>query len=193
MLVFLRDRNFWLVAVCVGAVLAGPMGLVSNLVPLAMDRQVSAAVGALLLSVYSGANLGGKLLAGVLTDRHDSRVLLGVNATFVALAFVGFWHATGHAMLVACCLLLGTFQGGTVPLWSVMLARLYGPQNMGRSMGLMGLVLMPMTLVAAPLFGWVYDLSGSYNIALVGYAGLTMCTLVLIPLLSPMRGEAAAR
>lgn len=180
---FLRDVNFWLFAIVLGFLFSGPMGLVSNLLPLVLEKGIAAKEGALLLSVIAGAGFLGKLVSGIMADRVDFRLILGAIALAVAGAMFGYAETVSYSWLILFSALLGFMQGGVVPLWSLVLAREYGPDNMGRSMGLMGFVIMPFTLAAAPLFGWVYDTLGSYNPVLLGYVVLLCVTCGLIAML----------
>ncbi len=180
---FLRDRNFWLLAIVLGCLLGGPMGLVSNLLPLVMEKGIDAGQGALLLSVLAGAGFAGKLLSGIVADRVDYRVMLVAIAIAIAIGVYGYVQVTEFKLLVLFSVLLGFMQGGLVPLWSYVLAREYGPDSMGRSMGLMGFIIMPFTLVAAPLFGWVFDRWGSYDPVMEAYVVLLLGVCVVIALL----------
>lgn len=195
MLPFLRDRNFWFIAFSLGMLLAGPMALISNLMPLVLEKNIGATYGAILLSIFSGANFVGKLTSGAIADKLDYRIMLAAILALICIGMLGYVQFGTYAMLVVFSLLLGISQGATVPLWSIILARVYGPENMGRSMGLMILIIMPFTLVAPPLFGWVYDFSGSYDHALLGYIALLLCTLALIAMIrhpQPVTASAAA-
>ncbi len=179
----LRDRNFWLIALCLGMLLAGPMALISNLLPLLMTRNIDPVQGAVLLSVFSGANFLGKLTSGALADRIDYRILLAGILMLICLGIYGYLVSINYVALMQFSALLGFSQGAVVPLWSVILARNYGPEKMGRSMGLMGFIIMPFTLVSPPLFGWIYDHTGDYDQALIGYMVLLAFTLCVIALL----------
>jgi len=185
MLVFVRDANFWLIAVSLGLLLACPMGLLTNLLPLVGERGIAGAPGALLLSAFSAANFVGKLASGVIADRHDYRILLAAIAVVLCFGMFGYERSHGYLALGAFSVVLGLAQGAAVPLWSIILARVYGPDNMGRSMGLTSLFIMPFTLVAPPLFGRVYDVTGSYDTALLGCVVLLACVLPLVAMIRP--------
>jgi MFS family permease len=83
--------------------------------------------------------------------------------------------------MVLSSFLLGITIGAVGPLWGYLLARGFGAQNMGLVMGLIALVTMPLTLVAAPFFGFVFDETGSYNDALLIVAGLCIAALLSLP------------
>ena len=184
------NRNFWLIALCLGMLLAGPMALVSNMLPFALEKGIDAAHGAVILSVFSAANFVGKLASGAIADRVNHRIMLAALLVISCLGSFGYIQAMSFATLAAVSAFVGAAQGAIVPLWSIMLAKIYGPASMGRSMGLMGLVIMPFTLVAAPLFGRIYDIAGSYNPALVGYMVLLLATLAAVALMRRERSTA---
>ena len=113
--------------------------------------------------------------------------MLMAIAILIAISVFGYLQSTTFYMLAACSVVLGVSQGAMVPLWSIIMAKLYGPDNMGRSMGLMGTMITPFTLVAPPLFGRIYDISGSYNVALLGYIALLLIIPVLVVMLREQR------
>ena len=62
-----------------------------------------------------------------------------------------------------------------------MLAWLFGAANYGRVMGQMNPVIIPMSLVAPPLAGAIYDRTGSYNAAFILFIVLLALSLLLLP------------
>ena len=93
-----------------------------------------------------------------------------------------FWQAaTGYWMMVAGCLLLGIANGGLLPLLSYLLARSFGPANLGRVSGLVTLATLPLNLAAPPVFGLIFDRTGSYDLALIGFICLSLLATLLVP------------
>ncbi len=160
---YLHDRNFWLLGIVLGILFGSSMGITSNLTQYTAELGIDAARAALLLSFFSGSNLVGKLSIGALADRLNPRLLLGLAILLFTLAVFSFTQLTAFTLLVVCCVILGLAQGGVVPLWSVIMSRLYGHERVGSSMGMMSLVVTPFSLLAAPFFGAVADRTGSYQ------------------------------
>ncbi|GIX29789.1 MAG: putative MFS-type transporter YcxA [Porticoccaceae bacterium] len=179
------DGRFWLVAGVLGILLGAPVGLLSNLVPFALEKGLTPAEGALLLSVFSAANFAGKLLAGPAADRMGQRALLALLLVTLAASLSALVPVAALAPTAAVIALVGMAQGAVVPLWSLILAELYGPGAMGRAMGLMSLAIMPFTLAAPPLFGLGHDLTGSYALALSSGAALLLAALPVVAVLRP--------
>lgn len=175
----MRSKNFWFIALSLGTIFCGSTALVSNLVPVINEIGFDAAKAALLLSIFSFANLAGKLLCAAVADRVDFRVGLLTIMGGLAVGMLCFSAAQSFIILAVSAIIIGTSAGGASPLWSVILARIYGPERIGRVMGQMTLIIMPFTLFAPPLFGWTFDQTNSYDNALIGYTILLGCMAVL--------------
>ncbi len=176
----LRDTNFWLIALTLGVLFCGPMAVVSNLIQLVGEKGIQPGHGAFLISITAGANFAGKLILAGVADRIGHRLLLAIALIGIGLGIGGLLYANSFSLLAASCSVIGLFAGAASPLWSVILAHVYGADRIGKMMGLMTLVIMPFTLLSAPLFGWIYDLTGNYDNALQGYIGLVVLALLFV-------------
>jgi len=176
-----RSANFWLASIMLCLIFAGGISVISNLLPLVVGKGIDPAKGAILLSIYSGANFGGKLLCAALVDRFDCRWVFAAMLSVLTLGAFCFLQADSYTMLVFASLIMGLSTGGALPFWSVFLAQAYGPENIGRVMGLMTVVIMPANLVGAPLFGLIHDRTGSYDYAFIGYIVLLVIAILLVP------------
>ena len=176
----LRDSNFWLISLMLGTVFCGAMGVVSNLIQFVSDKGISASEGALLLSIFSGANFAGKLLCASIIDRVNLRLAMAVMLGVLGSGMFGFLQADGYGVLVASSIICGVSGGAAVPMWGVILARVYGPDQIGKMMGAMSFVIMPFTLLSPPIFGWVFDRTGSYDNAFIGYLVLLAFAMMLL-------------
>ena len=59
-----------------------------------------------------------------------------------------------------------------MPLWTNMPARTFGARSIGRALGLMNPLHIPITATSAPLAGWISDTRGSYDLVFIIYLGL---------------------
>lgn len=181
----LAHPAFWLISMVLGTLFAGPMAVISNMVQFVGTKGISAAQGALLLSVLSGANFGGKLVCASVMDRAPLRLLYALMLCGLAISMLGFLTVQPFSMLMLVAVICGLSSGGASSLWSLTLSRVYGAQQIGRVMGIMTLVIMPFTLFSPPVFGWVYDQFGNYDRGFIGYLlmlGLAMLCLARLRL-----------
>ena len=78
-----------------------------------------------------------------------------------------------------------------LPVWSSLLAQVYGVLNYGRVMGLMAPVLLPFNLLTPLLAGWIRDVSGSYHVAFVGFVVMLLLAIAMLPLIERSGAGAA--
>ena len=132
------------------------------------------------LPSFAGAGFAGKLLCASFVDRIDCRFAFVLILSVFSMGVFGCYHFDRYVMLVVSCFVVGISSGGASPLWSVVLARIYGPENIGRVMGLMSLIIMLGTLLGPPIFGLVFDKTGSYDSAFLGYVLILMLVMLLL-------------
>ena len=166
----------------IAVVLAGSMGLVTNLVPMARDQGIDAGRAALLLSIFAVCSLAAKLSFAALADRLNLRHLTLLCVGGSTLGMASLIHPdSGYAMLVTGMIVLGLLGGFMVPLQGMLVPRMFGPRVVGKVLGLLNLVIMPVLLETPPVFGLIFDQTGSYAIAIAIYTALGACMLLLVP------------
>jgi MFS family permease len=177
----LGDPSFWLLGVVVTTVFAGMMGVITNLVPMARDLGVAANPAAFVVTVYAATGFIGKLGFAALGDRFNPRTLM-----FAVLALFGIGMAcltqagAGYGVLLLGAGLVG-IGGMMIPLQSFVTPLVFGPEVVGRASGLLRFVSLCGLLVTPPLFGFVFDRTGSYAAIFLAVAGLAAVAMLLVP------------
>lgn len=184
----LKEGSFWLLAISLGLIFCGPIALNSNMVPLLVSKGIAASDGVFILSVVAGANFGGKLLAAWLGDRLPHQQALAAILAMLGVSAFVFMRAQSYMEFVVAALMVGIAAGGTAPLWSLTLSRIYGGHQLGRAMGTMRLAILPFTVSSVPLLGWVFDRTGSYDGGFVAYMLLAGVGVVFILMTARSRG-----
>lgn len=178
----LTDPAFWLIVMMVAVVTSGMKGMVTNLAPMAIDQGVKPAAAALLLSAYSTCALLAKLLFAGIADRINLRYLAVTSlAGFAAGMLVLTQAQLGYGLIATGVGLVGLFGGLMVPLESMLGARVFGRQAVGRAVGLLSMVLLVALMATPPLFGLIFDLTGSYRGIYYTFGGLAILATLLVP------------
>jgi MFS family permease len=163
-------------------------GIISvHFVPLAIDRGVSPGVAATIFGMMTGLNVLGSILAGSLSDRFRRKNVLAVvyftrGVAYVLLLAVpvalGLWGVDsvrifgqeitpGGMGLWAFALVAGFSWLASVPLTSSLTADVYGLRALGAISGVVFLCHQIGSFVMILLTGFLYDLTGSYDIPFI--------------------------
>jgi MFS family permease len=178
----LGDPAFWLLGLLVAIVISGMKGVITNLAPLAIDEGIIASDAALLISLYSGAGFLSKLGFAALADKIGPRVLTIVGFAGFAAGMACLSQASaGYATIAGGSMMIGFFGGLMVPLKSFLVPRIFGRQAVGRAMGLMSTVSLCASLATPPVFGLMFDLTGSYSAINLIFAGLAAAAILAVP------------
>lgn len=190
----LTDPTFWCAVALFAVILSGMKGMVTNLVPIALDQGVPATAAALLISIYSACGFVAKLGFAAIADRVNLRVLMFASLIGFALGMACLTRASmGYGMIALGVGLIGGFGGLMVPLQGLFVPRAYGRHVVGQVAGVLNLVVLGALLCTPPIFGATYDLTGSYTVIFMAFAGLAALTALVVPYirLSPRAVEPA--
>lgn len=187
----LRNRDFWVVVIAFTPMVTAFGGIQQNLAPFARDQLIDDAAIALLISIFSGVMIGGKVFFGAMADRFDHRGLyfLAVSMLFATLILM----STGPAfpLMVIVCVCLGFAAGGFLPIMGAIVSSRFGPASFGQVLGLLG----PFTTLSAigpPLAGQLRETTGNYDLALLIFAILMAPAIGGMLALRARPGAAAA-
>ncbi|MCP5320663.1 MAG: MFS transporter [Pseudomonadales bacterium] len=178
----LQTRDFWLLAICIGLVLAVNQALLASLVAYGTDRGFSLQAASLVVSVVSGSAIIGKLVIGELSDHVDMRRLIVAVIMLAEVYLACLVSSPDYTVLLTVSLLAGAAIGGVTPLWAALISARFGPASVGTVMGLMIPVQISLTLLCLYYSGHSYDVSGNYRQAFAVFAGvLIIAGLAILP------------
>lgn len=149
----------------------------------ATDSGLSEAHAALAFSGMTASAAMGTFLFGALSDYAPLRLLIALALALMAIGLLGLLataQAQGTAGLVLAGAVFGLGSGALPPLQTVSLGVLFGAAAVPRMLGLITAMLLPLTMLGAPLAGYISDATGSYDLAFRIMLG--SCAASLIPL-----------
>jgi MFS family permease len=177
-----RTRPFWLLAggfaIC-GATTNGLVG--THFIPAAHDHGVPETVAASLLALVGLFDIVGTIASGWLTDRVDSRLLLGAYYALRGLSLLALpalFAATVHPSMVIFILFYGLDWVATVPP-TVALCREYFGASGSVVFGWVFASHQVGAAIAASAAGLVRDQLGTYNWAWYGAGALALLASLL--------------
>lgn len=175
----LSDPAFWMIAFTVAVVTSGMKGMITNLAPLALDAGIKASEAASLISIYSGCGFIAKINFALLADRLGPRILMVASLGGFALGMALLTNSgAGYSAIALGVGMIGLFGGLMVPIESYLAPRVFGQRIVGRAMGLISGTILLALLSTPPLFGLIFDLTGSYKGIFWTFAGLALATML---------------
>lgn len=178
----LTDPAFWMIAATVAIVTSGMKGMITNLAPLAIDNGVVARNAAMLISIYAGCGFIAKLVFAALSDRLGPRILMFAALGGFAAGMACMTQAhLGFGMIAIGVAIIGLFGGLMVPTEAFLAPRVFGKRAVGKAMGLLSGTILIALLSTPPLFGLIFDVTGSYMGIFWFFAGLAVAALFTLP------------
>ena len=174
-----RSTVFWRLVAVFGVVALG-LGIIGvHRIPAFMDRGLDATLISFATAIDAVCAGTSSFAMGMLVSKLPARYLGALGFTFLATASVLTIYATTIPIMFASMAVFGLGIGGMMFLQNYIWADYFGRAHLGAIRGLM----MPITLlvggIGAPLAGYVYDATGSYNGIWWGGVVLLTCAAVV--------------
>lgn len=180
----LGDPTFWLIAATVAIVTSGLKGMITNLAPLAIDNGIDATTAATLISVYAACGFVAKFLFASLSDRLGPKPIMITSLAGFSAGMACLTQASGGYAVIALGVgMMGLFGGLMVPVESYIAPRVFGARGVGRALGMLTATILLALLSTPPLFGLIFDLTGSYRGIFWTFSGLSLVAILWVPLI----------
>ena len=184
----LRTSQFWVYSgtgFCYGYCL---FAIMVHIAPHATGLGISAARAAGILATIGGMSIIGKVLLGRVADLYGNRgtMMLGFALLTVALTFLVPAKTAWVIFLMAG--LFGFSYGGCTVAHSPLIAVLFGLRSHGLIFGFFNLSVTVVGGAIGPFVtGFIYDVRGNYNPALMVCAGVSLSGVILTAMLKETR------
>ncbi|MCY4426849.1 MAG: MFS transporter [Halieaceae bacterium] len=175
----LANRNFWVITFCFSIAYAVPTAaffLVRHMESLG----IGTARAAVVISVLSVFILVGKISSGMLSDHLDKKSVGIAGFLIYAGGWIAMANQSEYAWILASTVPMGLGLGSLAPLLPILVGVCFGPQNMGRVLGLRTFLGLPFMLCAAPLAGYLRDRTGDYVSSFYALAAVLLLSAVVL-------------
>ena len=164
-----RTPTFWFLAV--GWALGGMgMGVAQTHLFLHLEAteggvSLTHATATLVWSVASFSNIPCRLLGGILGDRLPKNILLGIASILMAVSVYILATADSLKMALAFAVVYGIGWGIRTPVMNALQADYFGRRSLGKIIGWLQSLSLPVTIAAPIIVGYVADVQGTYRLA----------------------------
>ena len=164
-----RTDTFWIICFIYGMANVGIAGLNLHVFAYVTDIGFSTLVAATVLSIIASTQLGSTLVWGFVGERMEIRrssmLMFLIQATGLGTAIL----THGVVPVYTGFFLYGIGLGGGWVLQELVWATYFGRMSLGTVRGLGILVTHAFGAAGAPFFGFVHDLTGSYQSSFIAF------------------------
>ncbi|MCK9542404.1 MAG: MFS transporter [Novosphingobium sp.] len=177
----LASATYWKVALGTFMVILTIMGSVVHFVPILVHGGLERGGAITAAGAMGVAAFCGRLLAGFMLDRLNAKIIGGTAFLLPGLVAGALLAFEGDLiMAIAIALVMGSCIGAEIEVSSYLSSRHFGLRNFGTLFGIIGGLIALAGGVAPPLAGHMFDLYGSYDLALMAGAVLSVAAGVLL-------------
>jgi len=179
--VAVRTKEFWLFFVALLFYGFCYFSMQVHIAPHVTDMGISSGGAAVILAVIGGATIVGQIGLGSIGDKYGNKRTFIIGLVCILLAFITIIFARELWAFLLFAVLLGLAFGTCSTQESPIVAWLFG---LASHSSIMGILVFGVTIGAAVgpwLFGYTFDLTGSYQIAFY-IAGVLAITAIILTL-----------
>jgi len=179
-------KQLWLVSgmfFCFGFCIFSVM---VHLVPHAIELGISAANAANSLAIIGGVGIAGKTIMGAATDRIGTRTGIIIGFVLVCVTLVWLVIVRELWMLYLFAIIFAFGYATMIALMSPIIAELFGIRSVGILLGIVNFAATIGCAVGPVLAGWLFDISGSYQLAFFTCIAVSFIGLIITLFIRPI-------
>jgi len=187
----LKTRAFWLLSFVNFFQQTTTSALFIHIVPYLESVRFPTTTAATVVTGITVGSLIGRLGFGFIGDFANKRYLLAIVLALqtVGLFIFAFIEMERAWLVVPFLIIYASGYGGMWPLRPALQADYFGARNFGSIMGLMSAISMVGGLSSPVIAGWIFDVTGSYHLAWMIFASISVPAAPLMLLAKPPRSK----
>ena len=181
----LRTSSFWFLTLSIMArsLVSGGIGL--HLVPFFIDLGASSVTAAALAGSVGLMSIPGRFGLSALGDFVNKRYVMVASLALMAVSIVFMARAPSVTAVIPILVAFSASQGGISVIPQSLIADYFGRRSYATIQGFRSTIQMLGIIVGPIISGYVFDTTGSYTIAFLGFSGAALVSLVLVFMAKP--------
>lgn len=151
---------------------------VAHILKIAVERGHTFAEASVLQAAIGAAAMVGAVGTGTLCDRIGAAKTLSFMGLGLALGWGSLLITSSIPAMAAVCFVIGGCTGGTFTAQSALARQLFGVDAISRTLGLCGVIGLPLLFVLPPLAGHLRDATGGYDVSIIVIAVIALAVTV---------------
>lgn len=183
----IKTAHFWIFSLIGIIFMFSWMSMIQHLAPHATDIGIPAMTAAGLVSLIALGGIFGKLVLGVIVGWTGARKAICGCLIVLTLPQLLLIFGSGTWTLYVFALIFGFAYGGLVTLTNVGTAEFFGVKSIGTILAVYFYVTSLGALIGPPIFGFIFDITGGYQLAFV--ISFVLCVFAFVLSLILLRSE----
>jgi len=181
----LQTSSFWFLSISIMArsLVSGGVGL--HLVPFFIGLGASPVSAAVLAGSVGVMSIPGRFGLSFLGDYVNRRYMMSVSLVFMTIAILLLSGVQSIKASIIPILVYSISQGGTSVIPQALIADYFGRSAFATISGFRSMVQMIGIIIGPIVSGFVYDNTGSYQLAFLGFAVGSLFSAVLVLMARP--------
>ncbi|MBA7706208.1 putative MFS-type transporter YhjX [subsurface metagenome] len=175
-------RQFWVVFAIFCCSGFCRYSIIVHIVPHATELGISASSAANILATIGGLSIVGRMVLGTIADRFGNKQVFIISFILMLMALLWLTPAIEAWMLYLFAAVFGLALGASAAA-SPLVAELFGLSSHGLILGIMSLGLTIGAAMGSFMAGYIFDVAGSYQVAFLVCAAISVFGLILAALL----------
>ena len=167
-----KEHNFRMIVLTFSLLFCSMSATLTHMIPRLTDFGYTLVEASLVMSLCAGFGVVGKLSFGWLSDRLSVRKVMAI---VIFMQFTGqylMFSSLDYLTFAIGASMFGYGVGGVVPMHGAVVGKTFGRDRFGAVLGLMRPAMFPIQILGVPFAGWIFDVTGSYDIAFQVILGL---------------------
>ena len=181
----LMTSSFWYLTLSIAArsLVSGGVGL--HLVPYFVDLGASDVFAATLAGAVGVLSIPGRFGLSAVSDYLNRRYVMAVSLFLMTIAIVFMARATSVTQVLPFLVLYAAAQGGISVIPQSLIAEYFGRRAYATIQGFRGTIQMVGIIIGPLVSGYVFDTTGNYEWAFMGFGAASLVSLGLVLLMRP--------
>jgi MFS family permease len=185
----IKTRQFYIVAAVYTLFYTCSNTMMIHIVPHGIDLGLSAGDAAKILSILGALSIAGRFIMGATGDRTGNIKAMFICFIFLFTGLTWLQFSDNIWMLVVFAVIHGFAHGGVFAVISPILAELFGTVSHGLIYGIVTFISSIGGFIGPVMAGYLFDRNGSYGVAFLVLAAMSLIGLLTTLTLKPVNRE----
>jgi len=185
----IHTRQFWMICAIFGSIWFSAIAITVHIVINAIDLGIPASSAANILAIIGGAGIAGRIIIGSAADRIGHKPVFIMGFTLMIISLLWLLVAKELWAFYLFAVIFGLGFSGLVILEVPLMATLFGLGSLSMIMGTIEFVSATLATPSSTVAGYIFDVMGSYQLAFLLLAGISIIGLMLSLFLKPINNK----